>query len=438
MLKTCYAASMLVAFCSIALAQSPATQQDEPPAVQQESGTGTAQGLEPMESARLSMIDGILDNTATHLGFGFSSYEMYTTDAVQGAPNQRFTATMLNPRMFANFRSKGSQFHLDYTAGYSIYKQHSGFNTITHSGTVTWGLRLARSTNFSLSDTVSSIPNDYGFILGQPGQLSLLSQIQIQPIYTQAVLVEHQRLVTNSLTATVSQRVAKNTRVALFGSYDYLQYGKASFKDTQGFQLGVQLQYQFKKWLFLDSSYSTYLNSVNRALQSSNVHRLQVGGFRFQISRAIQLFTAGTVEYSHYLGTGYTVAGAAAGLSSRVSKSNSILLSYHHGLSTVFGPGTILNGDDVTLAFRQRLSSRLTLLMDAALIQGRGFLPGATMRSGSGNGGIQISMQRNLFATMNVGYALQHFSDPSFSAPSVRQYTAYVGLSYFMPALRGR
>ena len=123
MLKTCYAASMLVAFCSIALAQSPATQQDEPPAVQQESGTGTAQGLEPMESARLSMIDGILDNTATHLGFAFSSYEMYTTDEVRGVPDNRVTATMFYPQIFANLRGRRSQFHMDYTTGYRMYQR---------------------------------------------------------------------------------------------------------------------------------------------------------------------------------------------------------------------------------------------------------------------------------------------------------------------------
>jgi hypothetical protein len=430
---------MLIAFCSIALAQSPATEQEETPAVQQESGAGTAQGAEPRESARLSLVDGIVDNAATHLGFAFSSYEMYTTNAVKGVPAHGLKATMLYPQIFSNFRGKRSNFHLDYSVGYRMYQgqRGRGLNTATHSGLMTWDLRLARSTDFQLTDWFSSSPNDYGFSLGQPGQSFLLSQVQIQPIYTQDILVNRQRLVRNSLTASVSQRVGKKTSVSLFGTYDYLQYGKASFKDIQGFQAGVRLQYQFKKWLFLDSSYSTYLNNaVYGALRSSTIHRLQVGGFRFQISPAIQLFTMGTVEYSHYLGAGHAVAGVVAGLA-RNSKSNSILLSYHHGLAAL-SPGTILEGDDVSLAFRHRLSSRFALLTDAAYMQGVGFDPGASLRIGSGTGGIQMGVLRNLVASMNVGYASQHLSNLSFSAPNVRYYTAYVGLQYFMPALRGR
>ena len=121
--KTYYAASMVVAFCSIAFAQSPANEQGETPAVQQESVTVTAQGVEPRESARLSLIDGILDNTATHLGFAFSSYEMYTTDAVRGVPDNRVTATMFYPQIFANLRGRRSQFHMDYTTGYRMYQR---------------------------------------------------------------------------------------------------------------------------------------------------------------------------------------------------------------------------------------------------------------------------------------------------------------------------
>jgi len=436
-MRKTYATAMLVGFCSIALAQSPTTEQGGTPPVQQESGAGTVQGAEQREPAGLSLIDGILDNTATHLGFAFASYEMYTTDAVQGLPHNRVTATMLYPEIFTNFRSKRSQFHLDYSPGYRMYQQQSGNNAVAHSSTMTWDLRLARSTSFQLSNWFTSSPNDYGFTLGQSGQLSLLSQIQTQPIYTQDVLVDRQRIVRDSLTATVSQRVGKKTKVSLFSSYDYLRYNRASFSNTHGFQVGVRLEYQFKKWLFLDSSYSTYLNAVNDALRSSTIHRLQVGGFRFQISPTTQLYTTGTAEYSHYLGAGHTVAGAEAGLT-RSSKSNSFRLAYHHGLSTALGPATILEGDDVTLAFRQRLSSRFSLLMDAAYMQGVGFVPGATMRTGTGSGGIQMSVQRNLVASMNVGYASQHLSNFSFTAPNIRRYTAYVGLQYFMPAFRGR
>jgi hypothetical protein len=439
MTKICCAASVLVAACSIALAQSPKPEPGEAPAIEQESGTGTATGAEPRESARLSLIEGITDNTATHLGFAFSSYEMYTTDAFQGTTSEGVTSTMLYPQIFTNVHGRRSQLHLDYSLGYRMYQHQRGINTSAHTALMSWNMRLARSTFFQFSDSFSSSPNDYGFSLGQPvqfSQFSQLSEIQIQPIYSQEILVNHQRLVRNSAAAGVSHDVSRKMTVSLLGSYDYLKYRQAGFANTHGFQVGLRLAYQFTKWLFLDSSYSTYLNSVNSALGSSSIQRLQVGGFRFRISPTTQLFTTGTVEYTHDLG-GRTVAGFEGGLS-RSSKSNSIRINYHRGLSTTSGPGTILQGNDVTLAFVHRLSARMSFQMDGTYMNGLGFLRGASLQSFYGNGGIQIRLQRNLVASTNVGYISQQQRKLPFSAPNLKGYTAFVGLQYFMPALRGR
>jgi hypothetical protein len=147
----------------------------------------------------------------------------------------------------------------------------------------------------------------------------------------------------------------------------------------------------------------------------------------------------GTVEYTHYFGVGHTVAGFEGGLS-RATKSNSFSISYHRGLSTTLGPGTILNGQNATVGFSQRLSKRFTLQMDAAYMRGVGFLPDSFMQSHSGNGGIQFALQRNLIASANVGYVSQRITNLPFvfAAPNLSRYTAFAGLQYFMPTLRGR
>ena len=430
MIKKYFAAALLITVCSVAMAQSPPTEQQPPPPGQETSGSQPPP-LEPGQSGAVSLVEGILDNTANRLGFSFSTYEMYTTSRFKGSQGNDLPVGMLYPQIFINRRGRRSNLHLDYGLGYRAYHGKSELNTFFQSGSASWEVKLARYTTFELADAFSSSPNDYGF---SPGRVS---QVQLQPIYSQEILVDRQRIITNTLTANLGQRITKRIKAGMFVGYDYLRYSRDSFLDAQGYRVGVRADYQITNWLYLDSSYSTYLNTRDDKLRSGNIHRLQVGGVRFQLSKSTQFFTSGSLEYSPYQGEAHTVAGIEGGIS-RTSKSNSILISYHRGLSNTLGPGTILQGHSATLSFSQRFSSRFTFQTDGSYLRGGGFAPDSSMESIAGYGGLEIGLRTHLIASTNVGFVSQHISNLPFGAPDLRSYTAYVGLRYFLPTLRGR
>jgi hypothetical protein len=143
------------------------------------------------------------------------------------------------------------------------------------------------------------------------------------------------------------------------------------------------------------------------------------------------------MEYARYRGVEQTVAAFEGGLA-RTSRSNSFYISYHRGLTTTLGPGTIIEGDNVVATFTQALSQRFSLQMDAAYTRGAGFTPDSSLESISSNAGIQVGLHRNLILSTNVGYVSQQVSNLPFAAPNLDRYTAYAGLRFFMPALRGR
>ena len=433
MIKKYFAASLLVAVCSVARAQSPPAQ--SPPAEQQtppgqETSGSQPPPLEPGESGAVSLVEGILDNTANHLGFSFSMYEMRSR--FRGSQSSDLAAGALYSQIFTNRRGRRSSLHLDYGFGYTMYHGKSGLNnTHSHSGSASWEVRLARYTSFSLTDTISSSPNDYGF---SPGGRS---QIGTYTIYSQEVLVDRQRLIANTLTAGVKQRLTKKINASVFGRHDYLRFSRDDFRGGQGFQVGVRADYQINGWLHLDNSYSTYLNTIDDKLLSSTIHRLDVGGFRFKVSRNIQFTAKAGVEYTRYLRNGQTFAGFE-GVISRNTRSNSILILYHRGLSTILGPGTILQGHNAALSITQNFLSRFTLQLDGSYVRGGGFTPDSSMENISANGGLQIGLQSNLIASTNFGFVSQHLRNLPFVAPDIRSYTAFVGLQYLLPTLRGR
>jgi hypothetical protein len=431
-IKKYFAASVLIVVSSVAWAQSPpAGQQQQTPPPGQETSSGQAEPPPP-ESGGSSLVEDILDSTGNRLGFSFSSFEMYTTNGLKGPQGSDLAMGVVYPQIFTNRRGKRSTLHLDYGIGYRVYHGKKELNTFSQTGYASWEARLARYTNFQLSDTFSSSPNDYGFSLG-----GRVPQTEFQPIYSQEILVDRQRMLTNSVAISLSQRITKRIKAAVFGSYDYLRYSRDSFRDVQGYQVGVRGDIQINKWLYLDNSYSTYLNTIDGKLRASNIHRLQVGGLRFQLSRRTQFFTTGALEYTGYQGEGHTTAGIESGIS-RTTKSNSLQISYHRGLSTTLGPGAILQGHNATLSFSQRFGSRFTFQMDGSYLRGKGFTADSMMESISGYGGLQIGLQRNLVATTNIGFVSQRISNLPIVAPDLRRYTAYAGLQYFLPTLRGR
>ena len=431
MIKKYFAASLLIAISSVAWAQSPPAEQQQAPPPGQETSSSQAEPPPP-ESGGSSLVEDILDSTGNRLGFSFSSFEMYTTNGMKGPQRSALAMAVLYPQIFTNRRGKRSTLHLDYGIGYRAYHGKSELNSFSQTGFASWEVRLGRYTMLQLSDTFSSSPNDYGF---SPG--GRLSQLEFQPIYSQEILVDRQRMITNSVALSVSQRVTKRMKASVFGSYDYLRYSRDNFRDVKGYQVGVRADYQINSWLYLDNSYSTYLNTIDDKLRSSNIHRLQVGGLRFQLSRRTQFFTTGALEYTGYQGEKHTTAGIESGIS-RTTRSNSLQISYHRGLSTTLGPGAILQGHNATLSFSQRVGSRLTFQMDGSYLRGKGFTPDSSMESISGYGGLQIGLQRNLVATTNVGFVSQRLSNLPIVAPDLRRYTAYAGLQYFLPTLRGR
>src|SRR5262245_55864018 len=171
MTRTHFVVLILVAICSIASAQTPENKPATPPTPQQESGVVTTQTPENQESAGFQVVDGILENTRTHLGFSLSVFQMYTSAVLRGSDSSDFTATMVSPQIFTNFRGRRSQLHLDYGVGYRMYRKKGDLNAFSHVASALWNVRLARYTSFQVSDSFTSSPNDYGIT---PGNLQTI------------------------------------------------------------------------------------------------------------------------------------------------------------------------------------------------------------------------------------------------------------------------
>src|SRR5262249_24907367 len=150
------------------------------------------------------------------------------------------------------------------------------------------------------------------------------------------------------------------------------------------------------KWVFLSTSYSAYHNFGNSRFSKVDIHRLQLAGFRFRLWRAIEWFSSGGVQYGRK--DRRLAADIESGLTA-TTKTTSLSLRYHRGLSTVVGVAAVLPGDEASVLLTLTFSSRVSI--DSQLFYVRATTSSsASLENMAAGVGLDVKLQSNLVSTI--------------------------------------
>jgi len=246
---------------------------------------------EKVSRAVRSFSDAIASSVLNRIGFSLSAVEGSFSDfSPNPIENNSSGITDFSSSVFANFGRRNSRLHLDYGAGYRIYSGQQDKHIVDQNFNVTYtyAYQITRKLKFQLSDILSSSLND-PFSSRIP---SLGTTINWNPSPSSDVLFLPQRITLNQAKAQIDFESTRSTHFSVFGSYNNYWYEKQIFGDINAVQIGAGVDRRITKWLSLASSYSAYLNSVDESLRDSQIHRLEIGRFRFLLSRNVEVGNA--------------------------------------------------------------------------------------------------------------------------------------------------
>jgi len=322
--------------------------------------------------------------------------------------------------------------HLDYGAGYRIYSQQKSMNGVDHSGTIAYTYQANRRTKFQLSDRISSSLNDpfssFSPSLTDPGDWT--------PSPTYAVLFLPQRITQNQAEARFDYDLTRSTHINAFGSYNSYFYGQQSFGDINAVQVGAGLDQRITNWLFLSSTYSTYLNSVDERLRDYQIHRVEIGRFRFMLSHNVELFASGGIEMADTR-DGFRTAGMFRGGISRTSDTNAIYANYQRTMTSALGYNRVLPSDVVSIGWGQRLTNRTNFRLSGSYQRSSDFDYSGLLRGYHARAQFEYALLSSLFASINYTYQYQKNTiDVLQNVPHFDRSIVFASLQYTWPSIR--
>ena len=397
-------------------------------AAQTETNNSTPKGNATSHS---SITKAFLDTMRTPVGFSMGFFELYAPNLLGSQGDSSATYTMMRPRLFASTRTKRSEFQLDYSFGYRQYNRHREVHSDEQSASLSYSYQLSRNSFLRISDEFRSTFNDLSFLSVSA------SPVLYQPSFTQALYLPRQRSTTNSVQSSLTYRAGKRSNVTLFTSYDLWHYGDATFGDSRGVQAGIRGDFQINKWLFLASSYSHYLNKLPGAFQATQIHRLQVGGFKFKPRRTVEFYVSGGVDSTRFRDRQRTTASYEAGISKQ-SGATLLSLVYHRGLSIAIGPDGTLNGHTVSASLSQWLSHRVNIQTTSAYTRGTSFSKGTRLDYLGSNAELEVVLQRHLLYSVQYSYVSQRGTGLPETNLQLARYTVTTGFQLVLPSLGGR
>jgi hypothetical protein len=383
------------------------------------------------ETSHSSVTERFLSNLHSPIGFSMGVFELYVPNA--SGPESAFTSnlyTMVRPRVFMNTRTQRFQFQADYSFGYRRYNHQSQIHSSEHSAMIGLTYDLSRRLSLHISDDFRSTFNDGADLP------SSSTPVLYQPRFAQGFYVPGERSTTNSLVAGVTYRAGKRSNVTVFGGYDLWRYG-ASTIGAHGIQAGIRMDLQIGKWIYLDSSYSHYLNVVPMGFQSTNIHRLQAGGFKLKPWRSIELYVSGGADSTRFLEHQRTTGSIQGGLA-RTSGSTLFSLVYHRGFAVAVGPNATVNGHIISASVSQWLSRRINIEAVSGYTRGFSLNRDSKIEYLGGNAELQIVVQRHVLFSTQYSYVSQRATNFVTDSSHVKLYTVTTGLQFVYPSLDTR
>ena len=339
--------------------------------------------------------------------------------------------TMLRPRIFARTETRRYEFQFDYTFGYRGNNKQRQIRSTDHSVKIDFARQLSRYASLRVSNSFGSAFNDEAVLPSSP------APVMYQSGFAQELYVPRQHFTTNSLVTSVNYQAGKRSNITVFGSYAFWNYGSASFGKTQGFQVGIRSDYRVNKWLYLNNSYSHYLNKVDPRFQPGSIQRLQFGGLKFKPTRNVELYLSGGVDSARIQGAQRTAGAFQSGIS-KTAGSTLFSLVYHRGFSIAGGPGTLLNSDNVSASFSQWLTRRVNVHFTSGYVKGASVIKGSKLQYISGAAELEIAIHRHVVFSTQYTSVSQRGANLDSTTPALNRHSVMSGLQFFFASSGAR
>jgi hypothetical protein len=402
--------------------------------------TRSSQDRESISSSVDTLV-GTLFSARNRMGFAFSLSEFYSPDRLtatttqpgsltSGTIRQGGAFTAATSTIYGNFQRAKSNFHFDYTLGYQRDNQQSNLNGVTHGGSLSWSRMLGRRATLGVSDSLTVGANDYG--TSNPWSAY---QIQQPYVLTQEVFVRRQRVTRNSLTVSTGFQLAKHTNLNLFVTDDYVQYQIAAYGNSHAAQAGFNLSHQLSKFMFVETSYTTFISRVNRFHHGTSIQRLRALTFRFN-RRGLSVSSSGGVAYAHNSGSHNVVADIEATLTAG-SPSTLFTLRYNHGLTSILGAGAAFETDTFYGQFLHRISNRFSVDVNSNYVRTPSS-PNQNYDSLYAGAGVQFAVTPDFILSAHHNYMLQQANTLGVDALHLHRNMVSGSIYYMLPPFRVR
>ena len=426
-----------------AIAQEPEPEPEEP-----EKGIGNQEPATAESQAARSFSQGVSYDYRNKFGFTLGAHAGYISNMyLYSDVKQDSGMLVFDPSVFANFGRRKSRLHLDYMFGYRFYFQDRSYNANDHIANITYTYKASRKTTFQLFDHFSSTMNDW-----IPGYAPILSSdtSPTPPVYQ--VLYPRQRYTYNSVGARVDYQPWRKTRFGVFGSWDWYDYPDSNLVNVNGFLVGGEFDQGITKWLFFSSRYTTYLNDVPGQLRDYQIHRLEVGGFRFKLSRNVALLASGGIEFANTYGYYYPTTdpqvvdqkdwrtGATWRVElTRSTRSNILFASYNHMFTSTIGYPRLFQSDMFLAGVGQRLSVRWMFQGSASYIRSNDLYYSGHLQGWQARAAFECLLRRDLIMIAQYLYQNQDNNINDISGiPYINRWAATIGIRYLYPSARTR
>lgn len=375
-----------------------------------------------------TFVDDVFQGRRNPWGFSLSAYQAYTTDVAFGdQPREGSGITAFIPRLFFNAGRHKSRFHFDLGAGYRMYNRDSDLNSWDYYGNAQYSYRFSKRTSFRLADQFTSTYNDaWSF-------LSLYSPIRYNLSNTNEVLFNRERINRNSLGAQLDHQATRKAKVGVFGEYHMYDYPGETLRDSDAVEVGGDFYYQLTRWLYFDSSFSTYFNLGGRHFPDARIYRIHAGGLDFRLSESWRIWASGGVGITEYENYNRTREDITAGIG-HTSRSTSFSLTYQRGFTSAIGISEILYSDIVSAFFGYRVNRWMNARLESYYYRNSQQHTGGLLETFSGGGGLEFALRRDLFLSANAYYQNQRTDRFSLEGLSLNRLTAFAGISYVWPA----
>jgi len=354
-------------------------------------------------SAGRSFIDSIVWDRKNVFGVSLGANEGFVNNVYPSSGDKQSSViTSFSGSAFTNVAKGKSRLHIDYSTGYQLYHQQGDINGGEHNVNFTYTYQLSPRSKFNVSDHFSSSENDPLRVLN----LSLNWTPNWTPIPSYEILLIPQRETRNMVNAQFSTDLTESTHIGFFAGYDNYWYEKQDVGHISSVQVGANLDQRITNWFFLTSSYSTYLNNVDERYRDHQIHRLEIGRFRFMLAENVEVFASGGIEIANSDNTFRTQEMLRAGLSWTVDKTL-LYANYQRTMMSALGQRRILPSDVVSIGLGHRLSDKANLRLSGSYIRSVDFDYAGELNGYSGSVQFEYALTSHLFASAGYSYQYQ-------------------------------